>query len=115
MAAVILLSTAATLTYALLPSTNVPPSSVPLGTLAGATAVNVLLVDAFARAIEQAHGTNAVLQHLPFAPAQSTGWHTHPGPNSDGRSCGGVGGSSLEHTCVLAAREEFIESNENEA
>jgi len=81
MAAVILLSTAATLTYALLPSTNVPPSNVPLGTLAGATAVNVLLVDAFARAIEQAHGTNAVLQHLPFAPAQSTGWHTHPGPN----------------------------------
>ena len=26
-------------------------------------------------------GTNGVLQHLTFAPNQSTGWHTHPGPN----------------------------------
>jgi quercetin dioxygenase-like cupin family protein len=67
--------------YAALPSRTVTPASVPLGTLAGQTAVNVLSVDAFTRAINQAHGTNAVLQHLTFAAGQSTLWHTHPGPN----------------------------------
>src|SRR5215813_15394077 len=70
-----------TITYALLPSTEVPPDKVPLGTLAGGTPLNVLSVDAFTRAINQAHGTNAVLQHLHFVAEQSTGWHTHPGPN----------------------------------
>ena len=79
--AVIVLGGAAAVTYAVLPATNIDPSSVPLGTLAGKTAVNVLSVDAFTRAINQAHGTNAVLQHLHFVPEQSTGWHTHPGPN----------------------------------
>ncbi len=79
--AAIALVAAATLLYAALPTTSVPPSSVPLGTLAGATPVNVFSVDAFTRAIEQEHGTNAVLQHIQFAPGQSTGWHTHPGPN----------------------------------
>ena len=80
-AAVITLGIGTTITYALLPTTNVPPAAVPLGTLSGATALNVLAVDAFTRAINQAHGTNTVLQHLHFAPGQSTGWHTHPGPN----------------------------------
>src|SRR6266853_1832806 len=80
-AAVISLGIGTTVTYALLPSTSVPPATVPLGTLAGGTPLNVLSVDAFTRAISQAHGTNAVLQHLHFAPGQSTGWHTHPGPN----------------------------------
>ena len=79
-AATIALVAAATLVYAVLPTTSVPPSSVPPGTLAGATPVNVLSVDAFTRAIEQAQGTNAVLQHVQFAAGQSTGWHTHPGP-----------------------------------
>jgi len=72
---------AATLAFAVLPATNVDPSTVPLGTLAGRTPVNVLSVDAFTRAINQAHGTNAVLQHIQLGPNQSTGWHTHPGPN----------------------------------
>ena len=80
-AAVIALGIGTTVTYALLPSTSVPPAAVPLGTLAGGTPLNVMSVDAFTRAINQAHGTNAVLQHLHFAPGQSTGWHTHPGPN----------------------------------
>jgi quercetin dioxygenase-like cupin family protein len=71
----------ATLVYAALPTTSVPPSSVPLGTLAGGTPLNVLSVDAFTRAINQNHGTNGVMQHGRFAPGQSTGWHTHPGPN----------------------------------
>jgi quercetin dioxygenase-like cupin family protein len=72
---------AATLAFAVLPATNVDPSTVPVGTLAGRTSVNVLSVDAFTRAINQAHGTNAVLQHIQLGPNQSTGWHTHPGPN----------------------------------
>jgi quercetin dioxygenase-like cupin family protein len=59
----------------------VDPTIVPTGTLAGVTPVNVLSVDAFTRAINQAHGTNAVLTHVRFGPGQSTGWHTHPGPN----------------------------------
>jgi quercetin dioxygenase-like cupin family protein len=67
--------------YAALPSRSIMPVDVPLGTLAGQTQVNVLSVDAFTRAINQAHGTNAVLQHLHFAAGQSTLWHTHPGPN----------------------------------
>jgi quercetin dioxygenase-like cupin family protein len=75
------LGAAVTLTYAVLPPTSVPPATVPYGTLAGKTSVNVLSVDAFTRAINQDHGTNAVLQHVRFAPTQSTGWHTHPGPN----------------------------------
>ncbi len=68
--------------YALLPPTpTVPPSSVPTGVLAGQTSVNVLSVDSFTRAINQAHGTNAVLTRNHFDAGQSTGWHTHPGPN----------------------------------
>ena len=67
--------------YAALPSRTADPGSVPLGTLAGQTGVYVQSVDAFTRAIRQDGGTNAVLQHLHFAPGQSTLWHTHPGPN----------------------------------
>ena len=74
------MSVAAVTAYAVLPPRDVPPSSVPHGTLAN-DSVNVLSVDAFTRAINQAHGTNAVLQHLTFTPGQSTLWHTHPGPN----------------------------------
>jgi len=70
----------ASIAYAALPPANVAPADVPHGTLA-TESVNVLSVDAFTRAINQAHGTNAVLQHLSFAPGQSTLWHTHPGPN----------------------------------
>lgn len=66
---------------ALPPSPTVPPSSVPVGVLAGQTSLNVLSVDAFTRAISQAHGTNAVLTRTHFVDGQSTGWHTHPGPN----------------------------------
>lgn len=80
-AAVMALGVGTTITYALLPSTPVPPASAAIGTLVGKTELNVLSVDAFTRAINQAHGSNAVLQHLHFAPGQSTGWHTHPGPN----------------------------------
>jgi quercetin dioxygenase-like cupin family protein len=78
---VIALGVGVTVLYAVLPATNVPAALVPVGTLAGSTSLNVLSVDAFTRAINQAHGTNGVLQHGHFAPGQSTGWHTHPGPN----------------------------------
>jgi quercetin dioxygenase-like cupin family protein len=89
----IALGVGAAAAYAALPSTNVDPRSFTcsteqptpgtgLGTCTLAnTSVNVLSVDAFTRAINQAHGTNAVLQRLHFVPGRSTGWHTHPGPN----------------------------------
>jgi quercetin dioxygenase-like cupin family protein len=77
----LVIAAAAAAAYATLPPTSVPPGSVPYGTLAGKTSVNVLSVDAFTRAINQDQGTNAVLTHVLFAPGQSTGWHTHPGPN----------------------------------
>ena len=81
-AAIIALGIGTTVTYALLPATNIDPASIPApGTLAGATSLDVQSVNSFTRAINQAHGTNAVLQHLRFSPGQNTGWHTHPGPN----------------------------------
>jgi hypothetical protein len=64
-----------------LPPADVPPTAVPLGTLAGATPLNVLSVDAFISTISHTHDSNAVLQHIHLAPGQATGWHTHPGPN----------------------------------
>lgn len=64
---------------------DIPISSVggatATGTLVEATPIDVHSVDAFTRAINQAHGTNAVLTRNHFTPHQSTGWHTHPGPN----------------------------------
>ncbi len=81
LAALAVAGVAAIAAYAALPSRSVDPTTVPLGTLAGQTPVNVLSVDAFTRAINQEHGTIAVLQHLHFAANQSTLWHTHPGPN----------------------------------
>src|SRR4051812_28452669 len=66
--------------YAALPARTVDPAAVPIGTLA-TTSMDVLSVSAFTRAINRAHGTNTVLQHLRFTPGQSTLWHTHPGPN----------------------------------
>ena len=49
--------------YAALPSRTVAPTNVPAGTLAGETSMDVYSVDAFTRAINQSHGTVAVLQH----------------------------------------------------
>ena len=73
-------SVLAAVVHAALPARTVDPSTVPVGTLA-TTSMNVLSVSAFTRAINQAHGTNTVLQHLKFTPGQSVLWHTHPGPN----------------------------------
>ncbi len=67
--------------YAALPTRTIDPISVPVGTLAGATSMDVFSVDAFTRAINQAHGTTSVLQHVTYKPGQNTLWHTHPGPN----------------------------------
>ena len=69
-----------TVGYAALPPTNVDPSAVPLGFLAGKTPFNVLSLDAFTKIINQGNGPNGLLQHGHFAPNFSTGWHTHPGP-----------------------------------
>ena len=69
-----------TVAYATLPITDVDPSTVPLGTLAGQTSVYVQSEDAFEEVIHK-HGATSVLQHIHGAPNSSTGWHTHPGPN----------------------------------
>jgi len=71
----------ATVAYAVLPVTSVDPLNVPLGTLVGQTKVDILSIGAFLRALNPEHGTNAVVQHARLVPGQSTGWHTHPGPN----------------------------------
>ena len=81
-AAMITLGIGATGIYADLPPMNIDPSTIPApGTLAGATSLDVQSVSSFARAINQAHGTVSVLQHVRLAPGQNTGWHTHAGPN----------------------------------
>jgi quercetin dioxygenase-like cupin family protein len=69
----------ATVIYADLPPTD--PTKIPFITLAGKTSVDVQSVSSFARAINQQHGTNAVLKHMQFLPGQNSGWHTHAGPN----------------------------------
>jgi len=51
------------------------------GTLVKATPIDVLSTDAFTRSIHQAQGTQVVLTRNHFNDKQSTGWHTHPGPN----------------------------------
>jgi quercetin dioxygenase-like cupin family protein len=51
------------------------------GTLVEATTIDILSTDAFTRSIHQGKGTQAVLTRNHFNDQQSTGWHTHPGPN----------------------------------
>jgi quercetin dioxygenase-like cupin family protein len=80
-AVVATLGAIATLAYAVLPTTSIDPSNVPLGTLVGQSSVDVQSIEAFVRATNPEHGTNSVLQHVRLSPGQSTGWHTHPGPN----------------------------------
>jgi len=72
-AALVAAGVAAVAAYAALPSRSVDPSQVPLGTLAGQTSMNIESVDAFTRAINQAHGTNVVLQRLHFNPGRAVG------------------------------------------
>src|SRR3954451_12018009 len=69
-----------TVAYAQLPPTNIDPSTVPLGFLAGKTRMSVLSVDAFTRIINQGNGPIGMIQRGHFEPNVSTGWHTHPGP-----------------------------------
>jgi quercetin dioxygenase-like cupin family protein len=78
-AAMVALGIGATVIYADLPPTD--PTKIPFITLAGKTSVDVQSVSSFARAINQQHGTNAVLKHMQFLPGQNSGWHTHAGPN----------------------------------
>jgi quercetin dioxygenase-like cupin family protein len=71
--------------WAALPTTPSPACphdfSVAACTLAGGTPMDVQSVSAFTRAINQDHGTNVVITQNKFSDGQSTGWHTHPGPN----------------------------------
>ena len=89
--AVVLAGVSAAVAYAALPGRSVDPGSVPTGVLAGATAMNIEAVSAFARAINQAHGTTVVVtrNHQPGCPSGpdscppggNTLWHMHAGPN----------------------------------
>jgi len=54
-----------------------PPK--PTCVLAGKTPTDILSSEAFEKVFEQ--GTNIVITHNLFTPSQTTGWHTHPGPN----------------------------------
>ena len=81
LATLTLVSAAAVSAYAALPPRDVPPTTVPTGTLVGKTSLDVLSLAAFEKALNRAHGTNVVVQHLVWAPGQSTLWHTHAGPN----------------------------------
>ena len=71
--------------WAALPTTPSPPCahdfSAAACVLAGGTPVDAQSVSAFTRAINQDHGTNVVITQNRFTNGQSTGWHTHPGPN----------------------------------
>jgi hypothetical protein len=90
LATLVVTGVAAVAAYAALPSRSVPPKSVPLGTLAGQTSVNVLSVGAFMKTLNQAHGTNAVLQH------------THFGLSSRFRPYGGAAGSVSKWSALPA-------------
>jgi quercetin dioxygenase-like cupin family protein len=57
--------------------TSTPPK--PTCVLAGKTATDIVSVSAFDRTF--AEGTNVVITHNLFSAGQTTGWHTHPGPN----------------------------------
>lgn len=78
-AVVMALCVGLTVAYATLPPTDVDPSAVPYGNLAGKTPMYIQSEDAFERVIKQ-HSANSVLQRGHFPPNFSTGWHTHPGP-----------------------------------
>jgi quercetin dioxygenase-like cupin family protein len=59
---------------------QVDPTTVPVGLLASQVRLTDTHVESFARVLHSDGGTNVFVQHLRFAPGQSSGWHTHDGP-----------------------------------
>ena len=64
--------------YAAFPP-QLPPSSAPYGFFVSNNRIMNMELEAIARAVNP-DGSRLFLQHSVFAPGQSTGWHTHPGP-----------------------------------
>jgi hypothetical protein len=64
--------------YAALPP-QLPPGSAPAGFFVSGSRITQMELEAIAHAVEP-DGSRLFVQHSVFAPGQSTGWHTHPGP-----------------------------------
>ena len=64
--------------YADLPP-QLPPTSAPYGFFVSNNRIMDMELEALAQAVNP-DGSRLFLQHSVFAPGQSTGWHTHPGP-----------------------------------
>lgn len=64
--------------YAAFPP-QLPPGSAPNGFFVSNNRITDMELKALAHAVKP-HGSRLFLQHSTFAPGQSTGWHTHPGP-----------------------------------
>jgi len=64
--------------YADLPP-QLPPTSAPYGFFVSNNRIMDMELQALAQAVNP-DGSRLFLQHSVFAPGQSTGWHTHPGP-----------------------------------
>ena len=58
---------------------QLPPGSAALDFLVSNNRIEDIPVEAVARAANP-DGSRMFVQHAIFAPGQSTGWHTHPGP-----------------------------------
>jgi hypothetical protein len=64
--------------YAAFPQ-QLPPGSAPTGFFVSNNRITDMELEALAHAVKP-DGSRLFLQHSTFAPGQSTGWHTHPGP-----------------------------------
>ena len=64
--------------YAAFPP-QLPPGSAPAGFFVSDSRITDMELEALAHAVKP-DGSRLFVQHSVFAPGQSTGWHTHPGP-----------------------------------
>jgi len=58
---------------------QLPPGSAPNGFFVSNSRITEIPLEAVARAVNP-DGSRLFVQHATFAPGQTTGWHTHPGP-----------------------------------
>jgi hypothetical protein len=58
---------------------QLPPGSAPNGFFVSNNRITEIPLEALARAVNP-DGSRLFVQHVTFAPGQSTGWHNHPGP-----------------------------------
>jgi hypothetical protein len=58
---------------------QLPPGSAPNGFFVSNNRITDIPLASLARAVKP-DGSRLFVQHVTFAPGQSTGWHNHPGP-----------------------------------